>query len=425
MSKPQLNPLIIIGTLFFAFGLLTWVNGILIPYFKICLELNNFESTWVAFASYTAYFVMALPSAWILKHTGYKKGMFVGLMVMAAGALLFIPAAYTRAYGLFLTGLFVTGSGLALVQTAANPYLSILGSIESHARRVGFMGLANKTAGLISLAVFGSIFLLNADSIIVQLQHADALQREAMLNAYVLRVVKPYLIVTVLLILLALTVYYSSLPDIQEEDTTAPGTKAGFLPPFSKFPHLWFGVLSLFCAGACEVIPIDGIILYSKALGKPIAESRHFAQYTVYAMIVGYLSSTVLIPRYLSQQKALCLCSVYGMIMALAALFSQGITSVVFVMLLGFSASMLWGTIWGLSLKNMGRFTKSASALLLMSVIGGGIFPMIFGALIDMNRYHPQMAILLLLPCYLIILCFATWGYKWKGTNRELNENSQ
>ena len=126
-QKPTLNPIIIIGSLFFIFGFVTWLNSVLIPYLKIACELNNFESYLVAFAFYIAYFVMAIPSAWVLKLTGFKKGMSVGLFVMAIGALIFIPAALTRTYAFFLLGLFVQGPGLAILQTASNPYITIIG----------------------------------------------------------------------------------------------------------------------------------------------------------------------------------------------------------------------------------------------------------------------------------------------------------
>jgi FHS family L-fucose permease-like MFS transporter len=411
--KRSVYPMIIIGILFFIFGFLTWINGILIPYFQICLELNNFQSTWVALASYAAYFFMAIPSAWILKFTGYKKGIFIGLLVMAIGTALFVPAAYTRTYALFLIGLFVTGSGLALLQTAANPYVSIIGPIESHAQRIGFMGLANKIAGLLSLTIFGSVFLFNADDIIVQINRAGAIEKGNILDNYASRIVQPYLIVTALLLVMAVMIYFSGLPEVKEEEDTEILISDKKRSIFS-YPHLWFGVFALFCSAACEVIPIDGIILYSKSLGIPLEESRHFAKYTLYAMIVGYLASTILIPRYLSQQKALASCALYGIILVAASYFTEGITSVFFLVLMGFSSAMLWGTIWGLSLKRLGRFTKVGSAMLLMAVIGGGFFPVVFGRLIDINLSHPQNAILLLLPCYAVLLLFSSWGHRLK-----------
>ena len=419
-KKSYYYPLTIIGILFCVFGFLTWVNGILIPYFQICLDLTNFQASLVAFCAYIAYFVMALPSAYILKFTGYRKGMVLGLVIMAVGTILFVPAAYSRTYGIFLTGLFITGSGLALLQTAANPYVAIIGPIESTAQRIGFMGLANKTAGIIALALLGSIFLLNADDIIASVKNVTVAEKTVILDAYALKIVNPYIVITIILLLLAVMIYFSKMPEINETQKEEGDEVKEIKSRSSVFhyPHLVLGVLGLFFAAACEVIPIDGIIIYSRALGIPIEEARHFSTYTLYAMLGGYLASTVLIPKYLSQHKALQFCSVIGIALTLGAYFSNGFTSIICLMLMGFGAAMLWGTIWGLSLRELGVHTKKGSAMLLMSVIGGGIFPLIFGELIDRNPSYPQNAILLLIPCYLVLFFFSSRGYRlqsWKS----------
>lgn len=420
-KKSYYYPLTIIGILFFVFGFLTWVNGILIPYFQICLDLTNFQASLVAFCAYIAYFVMALPSAYILKFTGYRKGMVLGLVIMAVGTVLFIPAAYTRTYSVFLTGLFITGSGLALLQTAANPYVAIIGPIESTAQRIGFMGLANKTAGIIALALLGSIFLFNADEIIAKVNTAGVSERATILNEYALKIVNPYIVITIVLLLLAVMIYFSKMPEINETKKEEGDIVKEVRSRSSVFhyPHLILGVLGLFFAAACEVIPIDGMIIYSRALGIPIEEARHFSTYTLYAMLGGYLASTILIPKYLSQNRALQFCAVIGIVLTLGAYFGSGYSSIICLMFMGFGAAMLWGTIWGLSLRELGIHTKKGSAMLLMSVIGGGIFPLIFGGLIDRNPSYPQNAILLLIPCYLVLFFFASRGYRLQSWKRE------
>lgn len=402
-------PLIIIGILFFVFGFITWANGVLIPYFQVGLELNNFQSTWVVFSAYLAYFFMAIPSAGILKYTGYKKGMLIGLVVMAIGTFLFVPAAYTRMYSLFLTGLFITGTGLALLQTAANPYIAIIGPIESHAKRIGFMGLANKIAGLLSLAVLGSVFLTNADTVRDKITGVPEATKNAVLADYIQQAVVPYIIITAILLLLAVMIYFSRLPEVEESPTIQNGQVSADKKSVFQYPNLIFGVVALFFSAACEVIPIDAIIIYGSALGIPIADSRFFAQYTLIAMTIGYVASIFLIPKYLSQQGALLMCTLWGIAMTIGAYFTSGIVSVWFVIAMGFSSAMLWGTIWGLALKGLGRFTKIGSALLLMAVVGGGIFPPIFGRLLDMNLFMPQNALLMLIPCNLVMLGYAVW----------------
>ncbi len=421
MKAPAyIYPLTIIGILFFVFGFLTWISGILIPYFQICLELSNVQASLVSFASYIAYFVMALPSAWILRYTGYKKGMAVGLIMMAAGTILFIPAAYSRTYIVFLTGLFITGAGVTLLQTAVNPYVAIIGPIESTAQRIGFMGLANKFAGIISIAILGSIFLFDADAVIANVNTAGAAEKASILDAYALKIVDPYLIITILLLLLAVMIFFSRMPEINETQKSERDLNSSVThkPGVFHYPYLILGVLSLFLSAACEGLPIDGIIIYSRSLGIPIEEARHYTQYTLYAMILGYLASTILIPKYMSQHIALQWCSLLGLAFTLGSYFNAGVVSIYFLIATGFGAAMLWGTIWGLSIRALGKYTKTGSAMLLMSVVGGGIFPLMFGKLIDDNTQHPQKAVLLLIPCYLGLLLFSSFGYRMENWKR-------
>jgi FHS family L-fucose permease-like MFS transporter len=413
-QKNYIYPLVIIGFLFFAFGFLTWINGILIPYFQICLELSNAEAALVSFAVYIAYFVMALPSAWILKFTGYRKGIVWGLIIMAAGTLLFIPAAYSRTYAIFLLGLFITGAGVTLLQTAANPYVAIIGPIESTAQRIGFMGLANKFAGILSTAILGSIFLFDADSTLKTISTVNQARKAEILGEFSLKVVEPYLVITVLLLLLAVLIFFSKMPEIDESKQQDDEGSTEIVPKASIFsyPYLILGVIALFVSAACEGIPIDGIIIYSRALGIPIEEARYFTQYSLYAMILGYIGSIVLIPKFMSQEKALMYCSVLGIGATVASYYSNGIYSIYYLILTAFGGAMLWGIIWGLAIRDLGKYTKLGSALLLMSVVGGGLFPLLFGQLLDDNINYPQNAVLLLIPCYAILLLFSLWGYR-------------
>ena len=414
-KKSYIFPLAIIASIFFAFGFILWLNGILIPYFKIFLELTNFQASLVVFAFYIAFFVMAVPSAWILKHTGYKNGMVLGLSIMALGTILFIPAAYTRTYGIFLTGLFITGTGLTLVQAAANPYVAIIGPIESTAQRVGFLGLANKIAGIFSILVLSSLFLVNADEIIAKADAADLAEKAKMLDIYALKIVNPYILITTVLLLLATLVYFSNLPEkINESELDVDGAIIEIEQRSSVFQYPWLvlGVITMFFACSCEIIPIDGIILYSKALGFSIEEARHFPVYTLFIMLFGYIVTIVFIPKYVSQHKALLFCAIWGIIMSLGAYFSSGIVSVSFLILTGFGTAMFWGIIWGLSLRGLGKFTKIGGAMLLMGVIGGAVFPVIFGSLLDFNAHSPQNAILILIPFYLVLFLYAKIGYR-------------
>lgn len=409
-------PLIVIGVLFGIFGLLTWINSILIPYFQIGLELTNFEAFLVTFASYSAYFIMAIPSAFVLNKTGYKRGISLGLVVMAVGTILFLPAAYSRAYILFLIGLFITGTGMALLQTAVNPYIVLLGPQESAAQRIGFMGLSNKVSGILGQRILGTVFLLDATVIINQIRDVSNAEKESILDNYILKVVDPYLIITGGLILLAIGVFFISLPEVDEgksaHEVVDESSSKIRLKDLFKFPYLILGIIALFFEGACEVIPIDGVIVYSRSLGIPLDTARHFAEYTLYCMTLGYLASILLIPRYLSQQKALSLCAITGVILTVAVFLTNGITSAVLMILMGFISAWFWGTIWGLAIHNLGKYTKFGSALMLMAILGGGFFPLIFGSLIDTFSFRPQISVLMLIPCYLYLLYYAVRGHK-------------
>jgi len=413
-KRSYLFPLVIIAIIFFVFGFIIWLNSILIPYFQICLELSNFQASLVVFAAYIAYFFMALPSAWVLKYTGYKKGMVLGLTVMACGAFLFVPAAYTRTYGIFLSGLFITGTGLTLLQAAVNPYVAIIGPIESTAQRVGFLGLANKIAGITGITILGSIFLLDADKIIASIAQADPVTKAQILDQYALKIVVPYILIGATFLSLAALIYFSHMPEVDDSKVDVEGESIEIKPRTSifKYPWLILGVISMFFAISCEVIPTDGIIIYARSLGMSIEESRLLPNYTLVAMLVGYLATIILIPKYLSQNRALQLASVWGILMAVCSFFTTGLVSVFCLVLTGFATAMFWGTIWGLSLRELGKHTKIGGAMLLMGILGGAILPVLFGKLIDTNSHFPQNAVLLLIPFYLVLLAFGSWGYR-------------
>ncbi|RFM30340.1 sugar MFS transporter [Deminuibacter soli] len=411
-KKTQLGPLLIIGALFFIFGFITWVNGTLIPYLKIACQLqSDVQSYLVATAFFIAYTVMAVPSSLVLRKTGYKKGMALGLLVMALGAAIFIPAAKARSFDLFLVGLFIIGTGLALLQTASNPYVAILGPHESAATRISIMGICNKVAGILAGLIFGYIALSDADGLEKKLLQMDAATREATLSELAGRVINPYIIITIALVILAVAVLRSSLPDINDDgaDAAVPDHNTGKTSVF-QFPHLVLGVITLFLYVGVEVMAGDTIINYGKSLGIPLSNARFFTQGTLACMLVGYVIGIVAIPRYLSQQKALQYCSIAGVAFAVLAIVTQGYLSVAFIALLGLANSLMWPAIFPLAIHGLGRFTKTGSALLIMAIAGGAVLPLLYGKLAEV--WDTRHAYVLLLPCYLFILFYAVKGYK-------------
>lgn len=432
VQKNYISSLFIIGVLYFIFGFATWINGTLIPYFQIACELTDTESYLVATAFFIAYFVMALPSSSILKKTGYKKGMSLGLLGMAIGAAVFIPAAYIRSYPLFLTGLFIIGSGLALLQTAANPYVSIIGPIESAASRISMMGICNKAAGILGSSIFGLIALKDTDSLTVQLKTMTEAARNSALDELSARLIVPYIVISIVLIVTAIVIYNSSLPDLADDGSETSVSVATGKTSIFQFPHLWLGALAIFIYVGVEVMAGDTIISYGKSLGIPLKEAKYFTSGTLGCMLLGYIIGIFTIPKYISQSAALRICSVLGILFAIAAVITSGYTSVIFIALLGLANSLMWPAIFPLAIQGLGRFTKTGSALLIMGIVGGALLPLVYGTTSEsvMNSYigdgmvpaeakatAARYSYWIMIPCYLYLLWFSIKGYK-RGLRR-------
>jgi glucose/galactose transporter len=401
----------IIGILFFIFGFVTWLNATLIPYLRISCELTESQSYWVTFAFYIAYFFMSLPSAWVLRKTGYKNGMMLGLFTMAIGALLFIPAAGARAYELFLLGLFVMGTGLSILQTASNPYVIELGPPESAARRVSIMGICNKVAGAISPLILGSVVLKDVDVLEVKLRVMDAAARTAGLDALASKAIYPYVIIMGALVLLGLFVRFSPLPAIDDQDEEAGKPGAAARSIFS-YPHLWIGVLTLFLYVGMEVIAVDTLINYATSLGMSMDAARVFPTYSMIALVAGYIIGIICIPRYISQSRALLACAALGVLLAAAIPVIPAGRSIWIVALFSLANSLMWPAIFPLAIFKLGRHTKTGSALLIMAIAGGAILPLVYGHLAATSLGGQLAYCVIGLPCYLFILYFAAAGHK-------------
>ncbi|TAM94329.1 MAG: glucose/galactose MFS transporter [Chitinophagaceae bacterium] len=411
-----LIPIIIVGVLFFILGFVTWINSTLINFLKIACEIDNNVVLFLVTSSfYISYLIMSVPSSWVLNKTGYKKGMALGLLGIAIGALIFIPAANSRTYGIFLFGLFVQGIGMALLQTAVNPYITILGPLESAAKRISIMGICNKVAGAISPLILSAAILVGADAIESQLaKTTDLATRESLLNGLAHKVIAPYVILAVIMVIIAIAVWFSSLPEIKqnEEGDLKETPISEKRTSIFQFPHLIFAVIALFLYVGCEVMAGDTIGQYGRMLGYDVHQYQNFTTYTMGFMVVGYIIGILLIPKRLSQRNALWIYSTIGLAFTVCVLFTSGWLTILFVALLGFANSIMWPAIWPLALNKLGRFTKIGAALLIMALSGGAILPLIWGAIANISVGHPQLAYLLFLPCYAFILYFALKGYK-------------
>lgn len=427
--QSSLLPMMIIGGLFFIFGFVTWLNGALIPFLQIVCELTETQALFVASAFYIAFVVMALPMAWVLERTGYKHAMVLGLLIMAAGSLLFIPAAYSREFSVFLLAQFIVGTGLTILQTASNPYIVKIGPQETAAVRISIMGLLNKGAGFIAPIIFTALVLGDLSGVSAKsISALPEAERLVQIEELATGLVQPYLGLAIALAVLAFFMKLSSLPELQLEAEQADQSPSSSV---LHFPQLILGVMTLFFYVGVEVIAGDTIGLFGSSLG--VQNATSLTSFTMAFMVLGYLSGLVLIPRFLRQDQALLGSALLGILICLAVVYSsndsQGISallwgwtglqtipnSVALVALLGFANALVWPAVWPLALDGLGKHTAKGSALLIMGIAGGAIIPVIYGKFSE--HLGPQDAYWMLVPCYVFILFYALKGHKirrWK-----------
>ena len=412
----------IIACLFFIFGFTTWINAILIPYFKIACELNTAQSLLVTFAFYIAYFVMAVPAARLLNRVGFKKGIMVGFWIMSAGALIFVPAALTRTYGIFLAGLFSIGTGLAVLQPAANTYITLIGSKERAAQRMSIMGVCNKTAGIVAPLLLAAFLLRPTDTeLFKQLPLMEPAVRAAALDELIRRVIVPYVCLAALLFGFGLFVRFSPLPEIDtDSDQSEVGTgskKTSIL----HFPYLVLGAAAIFLHVGSQVVGINTVIGYAQSLHVPLLEAKVFPSYILSVTMLGFLLGIVLIPRHIGHLGVLRVCTTSAIALTLLFFAVRGQVTLLghtadaslwVLVALGLSNSLMYSTIWPLALKGLGPFTKLGGSVLVMGLSGSAVVPLIYGAFAD--RYGPHAAYWVLLPCYLYLAYYAYAGYAVK-----------
>jgi len=420
-TRKKVLSISIIALLFFIFGFTTWINAILIPYFKVACELNNTQSLLVAFAFYIAYLVMAVPAATLLEKVGFKKGIMIGLWIMATGALIFIPAAFTRTYGIFLIGLFSIGTGLAILQPAANTYITILGTKQRAAQLMSIMGVFNKTAGIIAPLLLAAAILRPTDNeLFKQVPLMDEVTRNGVLDEVIKRVIIPYACTAVVLFLMGLFIRYSILPEIDtnKENNTEATVNSG-KTSIMQFPHVILGTLAIFLHVGSQVTGINTVIAYAQSINIPLLEAKVFPSYILGITMFGFLMGIVLIPRFINHLNVLRICTTSATVLTFVFFLVGGEVTILghtshpsiwILVLLGLSNSLMWSTIWPLALDGLGRFTKKGGSVLIMGLCGSALVPIAYGYIADhFSLYH---AYWVLLPCYLYLVFYAFRGYK-------------
>lgn len=430
-ANNNLMPMVIIGVLFFIFGFVTWLNGSLIPFLKIICELNEFQALLVTFAFYIAYTVMAFPMSLLLEKTGYKNGMALGLAVMVVGALLFIPAAQTGHYFVFLSALFVLGSGLTILQTASNPYVVKIGPESSAAMRISIMGLINKAAGVLAPMLFTALVLSGmgdySESHMASLSESA---RQAKIDELSNALIMPYIGMAIALSLLVVFVKFSNLPELDfEEDAQTEGDKS-----ILSFPQVVLGALAIFFYVGIEVIAGDTIGLYGQALG--VNNFAGLTSYTMVFMVIGYIIGVTCIPKYISQEQALLSSAIAGVLCTLGVLYSSsestliadvlwgwtGIATipntVTFVALMGLAHALVWPAVWPLALSGLGKYTAQGSALLIMGIAGGAILPLAFGHIAHVSE-NTAMGYVMGFICYGYLFYYGLFGHKKRSWSKQ------
>lgn len=428
-STSNIMPMVIIGVLFFIFGFVTWLNGSLIPFLKIICELNEFQALLVTFAFYIAYTVMAFPMSLLLERTGYKNGMAIGLGVMVVGSLLFIPAAQTGHYFVFLFALFVLGSGLTILQTASNPYVVKIGPESSAAMRISIMGLINKAAGVLAPLLFTALVLSGmGDYSEAYMASLTETAKQAKIDELSNALIVPYIGMAVALALLAGFVKLSNLPELElEEEETVDDGKS-----ILAFPQVVLGAIAIFFYVGIEVIAGDTIGLYGQALG--VNNFAGLTSYTMVFMVIGYIIGVTCIPKYISQEQALLGSAIAGALCIVGVLFGStestliadilwgwtGIAvipdTVTFVALLGLAHALVWPAVWPLALMGLGKYTAQGSALLIMGIAGGAILPLAFGQIAHVSD-NTALGYLVGFVCYGYLFYYGLMGHKkrsWK-----------
>ncbi len=401
----------IVGLLFFIMGFFTWINGPLILFAKVAFNVSDTFAFLIPSAFYISYFCLALPSSLILKLTGMKKGLALSLLIMAIGAAIFGQFTNARSYAGAVSGIFIIGGGLALLQTAVNPYISILGPIDGAARRIALMGICNKVAGALATYGLAKVVLHGMEDFSTQIEQVLPAQKELLLQEFAGRIHGPYMAIAGILAVLSVAILFSPLPEISPETANASVSDERSRDSIFAFPHVWLGALCIFVYVGAEVMAGDAIGIYGNSLGLSLDYAKYFTIGTLACMLAGYLLGLVLIPKYISQEKYLSISACLGIVFSLCAMVTGGYVSVAFVAALGFANAIMWPAIFPLAIKGLGKFTEKGAALLIMGIVGGAAVPQLFAHLKESFDFQVVFAGLMI-ACYLYILFFALRGHR-------------
>lgn len=392
MKNKYIVPLAFIGTMFFTVGFATGINGYFVPFLESNLNLSSTQSYLVIAATFIAFLVFSFPAASIINRVGYKRTMSLAFFMFAIAFAMFIPAARLESFALYLAACFLSGTANTVLQAAMNPYVTILGPIDSAAQRISIMGICNSIA-------------LSLPSVFIAAVTRKSIDRVALGDLDL-----PFYIIIAVVTILGIATFFAPLEEIKaegednDEDCPYAATKTSIW----QFPHLVLGALALFVYVGVENLALLTVLDYAQDLGLNNPE-----KYTVFpgiGMAIGYIIGIICIPRFISQVKALRICTWVAVIDSLLIVLTPATISVWCVSLLSLACSLMYPAIWPLAITDLGKFTKKGSSLLVASIGGGALIPLLFGAVKDL--VGSQNAYWICLPFYLLIMYYAYKGYK-------------
>jgi MFS transporter, FHS family, L-fucose permease len=405
-QKLLIIPLIIIGIIFFVIGFGVGISGFLTPALRSAFDLSTGQAYLVTAAIFSAFVIFGRPSAIVISRIGYRRSMVAAFMIMAVGMLVFVPSARAVNFPLFLLALFIGGIGNTLLQASVNPYITIMGPIESAAKRMSMMGISNKLAWWVAPLFLGLFIDL----------------RQVRLDDVAL----PFLLVAGILFILGIAVYFAPLPEVaakgenETDESAGDSAYARKKTSILQFPHLLIGAVAAFFYIGIEILPMASVIDFAKVTFGDVPNLERFSVYVTLGLVAGYVFGVFTIPKILSQKQALVIFSLLGVFATFLLAFSPVEWAFYCLLLVSFSNSLMWPAIWPLALADLGRFTKTGASFLVMGIFGGAVIPLLFGFLVDLGKNitqtdsvnNYQTAYLIMAPCYAFILYFALHGHK-------------
>jgi len=410
-ERRYLLPFILITSLFFLWALGVNLNDILIPHFKAAFSLNDFQSSVLQFAFFGGYFLAAFPAGRLMERIGYKRGILTGLCLCATGALLFVPAGSLGVYGLFLLSSFVLACGQSFLETAANPYATILGPPESAERRLNFAQSFN-AVGAVVAPFIGAAFILGATSLTVtQLAQLSPSDLQAYRAAQTATVRMPYLVIAGIFLAVAALIYFADLPEVREQAAPRESEAIASWRGALSHAHLVRGVIAQFLYVGAQVGVGSFVIRFVQHVeaGLGPRQAARYLQLHLIGFMIGRFAGSWLM-KSIRASRLLAIFALGALVCVAIGIVTTGALPVYAIVVIGLFHSIMFPTIFALSIKDLGPFTKRGSSLLVMSIIGGGLIPPVMGRISDLSNI--QRAFIVPLLCYAYVLYFAVSGYK-------------